>query len=231
MKKEILDSNKYKDELIRGKYANNFSGLDLTHYDWATTEYWRQMLLYINDEHATAPWHAACWERYEITPEYAKQNKRSMARCEGGPNLLEDVSTKGRKKLLNEGPRVKMGIVATPDREVIPYGHRRGREEEDTPGAYVPQLEERNKQVEDMPPGNREAWPTNGGWGQPQRRALATINICHINFSVLLQIIVQIFNGIVTVIFFKNIRHKKLGGFMFYMKIGSRAICSSINFL
>ena len=30
MRKEILDSSKYKDQLIRGKYANNFSGLDLT---------------------------------------------------------------------------------------------------------------------------------------------------------------------------------------------------------
>ena len=61
MRKEILDSGKYKETLIRGKYANNFSGLDLTHYDWASTEYWRQMLLYIHDDTATAPWYAACW--------------------------------------------------------------------------------------------------------------------------------------------------------------------------
>ena len=86
MKKEILDSAKYKQQLVRGKYANSFSGEDLTHYDWATTDYWRQMLIYINDESVTPPWHAACWERYEITPEYARTKGRSMARCEGGPN-------------------------------------------------------------------------------------------------------------------------------------------------
>ena len=55
MKKEVLDSSKYKEQLVRGKYANNFSGLDLTHYDWATTDYWKQMLIYINDESVTTP--------------------------------------------------------------------------------------------------------------------------------------------------------------------------------
>ena len=120
MKKEILESSKYKDQLVRGKYANNFSGEDLTHYDWVSTEYWRQMLAYINDDDATPPWHAACWERYEITPEYAKQHKRYMARCEGGPNLLEDMNKKGRDKLLRQGPRVKMGVASRPVKAAKP---------------------------------------------------------------------------------------------------------------
>ena len=174
MKKEIIDSKKYKDQLIRGKYANNFSGLDLTHYDCASTDYWRQMLLYIHDETATAPWHAACWERYEIPPEYAKRNNRSMARSEGGPNLSEDLSTKGRKKLLDEGPRVKLGFVATPERGNIPTTDRAARAESNV-GIFLPALLQRAQQEEDQPSGSREAWPA-GNWGRSQSRALTNLN-------------------------------------------------------
>ena len=152
MRKEILDSDKYKETLSRGKYANTFSGEDLTHYDWATTEYWKQMLIYIHDETATAPWHSACWERYEQTPVVARRSNRSMARSEGGPNLEEDKSVKGRKKIRDGGPRVLMGFVARPERAAIAPKRRELRPERTT-GVYLPELTRRDNFVEDMPPG------------------------------------------------------------------------------
>ena len=44
-----------------GHYANLFSGHDLTHYDWATPEYWEQLLRYIHDDTAAAPRQKAYW--------------------------------------------------------------------------------------------------------------------------------------------------------------------------
>ena len=175
MKKEILDSAKYKQQLVRGKYANSFSGEDRTHYDWATTDYWRQMLIYINDDKVTPPWQAACWERYEVTPEYARKNNRSMARSEGGPNLTENLTKKGRDKLLKEGPRVKMGVACQPLRLDVPFGTRALRDEVETEDGYIAQLDARNNiQEHDMPPGCRGAWPTTLGWtgNLTQRRGL-----------------------------------------------------------
>ena len=115
-----------------------------------------------------------------------------MARCEGGPNLLEDLSTKGRKRLLQEGPRVKMGFIATPERGDIPWGNRLEREEDDAAGFYVPRLEARAEHPPDMPPGCRGAWPTSGNWGDTTRRALSHTNarwtqntnaLCHFNIK------------------------------------------------
>ena len=143
MRKEILDSEKYKATISKGKYANTFSGIDLTHYDWASTEYWKQMLIYIHDESETAPWHSACWERYELTPEVARENKRVMARSEGGSDPEKDKSVQGRTRLRTEGPRVKMGFAARPMREAIPAGTRRDRVARTAPLPYLPALTDR----------------------------------------------------------------------------------------
>lgn len=83
MRKEVLDSEKYKNTLSMGHYANQFSGCDLTHYHWATPEYWEQLLKYIHDDTAQAPWSDACWERYEHDNVMARSNNRQMARSEG----------------------------------------------------------------------------------------------------------------------------------------------------
>ena len=104
MRKEVLDSEKYKKTLSMGRYANQFSGRDLTHYDWATPEYWSQLLAYIHDDTAKAPWSNACWERYEYDNTMARENNRQMARSEGGKAVAA-------AQLANFGPRVEMGFI------------------------------------------------------------------------------------------------------------------------
>ena len=86
-----------------------------------------------------------------------------MARSEGGPNLSEDLSTKGRKKLVEEGPRVALGFVARPERGNVPTGNRAARDESNV-GIFLPALQARATHEEDMQPGAREAWPA-GNWG------------------------------------------------------------------
>ena len=109
MRKEVLDSEKYKKTLSKGQYANEFSGHDLTLYDWATAAYWKQILAYIHDDTEKAPWSDACWERYEFDNDIARQANREMARSEEGKQVPKE-------RLPRHGPRVEMGFLAVPRR-------------------------------------------------------------------------------------------------------------------
>ena len=97
-----------------------------------------------------------------------------MARSEGGPNLEEDKSVKGRKKIRDEGPRVLMGFVARPERANIPP-KRRNQRPERTVGLYLPELTRQDAFAEDMPPGENEEWP-GGNWRLSQSQALSNMN-------------------------------------------------------
>ena len=122
IKKEIIETPKYKEVFTEGAFANAFNENSLKHYDWATTHYWEKMLKHLREAGAASPWAEACWENYEISP--GRKNdageERLIAVSEGGKggySYKAAPGVGGNPPDKVNGPRVELGFWARPCHE------------------------------------------------------------------------------------------------------------------